>query len=48
MMEPKVSTMIIGASKPEQVVENLGALNIIPKITPEIYSEIDRIFEFLG
>lgn len=36
--------MIIGASKPEQVAENLGALDIIPKITNEIYARIDRIF----
>lgn len=39
-----VSTLIIGASKPEQVVENLGALDIIPKITDEIYVKIDKIF----
>lgn len=38
--------MIIGASKPEQVIENIGALELIPKITPEIYAEIDKIFAF--
>lgn len=36
--------MIIGASKEEQVVENLGALDLIPKITDEIYAKIDKIF----
>lgn len=36
--------MIIGASKPEQVIENLGALDVIPKITPELYEKIDKIF----
>jgi aryl-alcohol dehydrogenase-like predicted oxidoreductase len=42
----QVSTMIIGASKPEQVIENLGALDIIPKVTDEIYQQIDEIFAF--
>ncbi|KAF8311644.1 putative potassium channel beta subunit protein [Clavulina sp. PMI_390] len=41
---PHVSTMIIGASKPEQVIENLGALDLVPKITEELWSKIDTIF----
>jgi len=45
---PNVSTMIIGASKPEQVIENLGALEVIPKITPELYEKIDKLFAFEG
>jgi len=41
---PHVSTMIIGASKPEQVIENLKALELIPKITDEQYARISAIF----
>lgn len=40
--------MIIGASKVEQLIENLGALDLIPKVTPEIWNEIDQIFAFQG
>lgn len=36
--------MILGASKPEQLIENLGALDVIPKITDEIKAKIDQIF----
>jgi len=41
---PNVSTLIIGASKPEQVIENLKALELIPKITDEQYERISKIF----
>lgn len=40
--------MIIGASKPEQVIENVGALEVIPKITDDIYARIDKLFAFDG
>lgn len=40
---PHVSTVILGATKPEQLVENFGALKIIDKITPEIKAEIEKI-----
>ncbi|KAI5477069.1 voltage-gated potassium channel beta-2 subunit [Pseudohyphozyma bogoriensis] len=33
---PHVSTVLLGASRPEQIHENLKALDIIPKLTPEI------------
>eukprot|EP01101_Sappina_pedata_P012791 TRINITY_DN89_c0_g1_i2.p1 TRINITY_DN89_c0_g1~~TRINITY_DN89_c0_g1_i2.p1 ORF type:complete len:378 (-),score=173.63 TRINITY_DN89_c0_g1_i2:101-1153(-) len=36
-----VSTVITGASRPEQVIENFKALEIVPKITQEIADEID-------
>jgi hypothetical protein len=29
------STVILGATKPEQIIENLKALDVIKKITPE-------------
>ncbi|KAJ1561026.1 hypothetical protein HK096_006274, partial [Nowakowskiella sp. JEL0078] len=39
-----VSTVITGASKPSQVLENLKALKIINLLTDEVLSEIDEIF----
>jgi voltage-dependent potassium channel beta subunit len=38
-----VSSVITGASKPEQVEENVGALKILDRLTPEIMAEIDEI-----
>ncbi len=39
---PRVSSVITGASRREQLVENLGALDVIPKLTPEILARIDE------
>ncbi|KAF8325211.1 Aldo/keto reductase [Cantharellus anzutake] len=39
-----VATLIVGASKPEQLVENLGAIKLIPKLTEEVYEEISKLF----
>jgi aryl-alcohol dehydrogenase-like predicted oxidoreductase len=44
ILSMQVSSLIIGASKPEQVVENLKALEILPKLTDEIYAKINAIF----
>lgn len=41
---PHVSTVITGASRVEQVHENLGALPVIERLTPEILARIDDIF----
>jgi aryl-alcohol dehydrogenase-like predicted oxidoreductase len=41
---PRVSTVITGASRPEQVVENMKALGVVPKLTPEVMARIDSIF----
>ncbi|MEO8899475.1 MAG: aldo/keto reductase [Candidatus Dormibacter sp.] len=41
---PHVSTVITGASKVEQVHENLGALVALDKLTPEVLARIDSIF----
>lgn len=38
---PHVSTVITGASRVSQVHENLAALDVIPKLTPEIRSAIE-------
>lgn len=42
---PNTSTVILGASKPEQVVDNLKALDVIPKLTPEILDKIEMILQ---
>lgn len=44
LKNPNVSTVILGASKTSQLKENLNALDVVPKITPEIMSEIDAIW----
>ncbi|KAF9478895.1 voltage-gated potassium channel beta-2 subunit [Pholiota conissans] len=40
---PNTSTVILGATSPQQVLDNLKALEVIPKLTPEILDKIDRI-----
>ena len=42
---PNTSTVILGASKPEQVLENLKALEVLPKLTPEIMEKIEKILD---
>jgi hypothetical protein len=44
-VNPNTSTVILGASKPEQVLDNLKALEVIPKLTPEIMTKIESILE---
>ena len=44
LKNPNVSTVITGASRVEQVRENMQAEEVAPKITPEIMSRIDEIF----
>ena len=40
---PDVTTAILGATSEKQLIENLGALEVYPKLTPEIMSEIGTI-----
>jgi aryl-alcohol dehydrogenase-like predicted oxidoreductase len=40
---PNVSTVILGASKVEQIHDNIGALKLLPKLTPEVMEEIEGI-----
>ncbi|EPQ60308.1 Aldo/keto reductase [Gloeophyllum trabeum ATCC 11539] len=40
---PNTSTVILGASKPEQVLDNLKAIEVIPKLTPEVMDKIEKI-----
>lgn len=44
LKNPFVSTVITGASRVEQVHENMKAGEIAPKITPEIMEKIDVVF----
>lgn len=44
LKNPFVSTVITGASRVEQVHENMKAMEIAPKITPEILDRVDKIF----
>jgi aryl-alcohol dehydrogenase-like predicted oxidoreductase len=43
LMNPHVSAVITGASRPEQVVENCAALRVLDKMSPEVMAEIDEI-----
>ena len=38
---PRVSCVLTGASKVEQVEENLGALLLLPRLTPEVLARIE-------
>lgn len=41
---PRVSTAILGATRPEQLEQNLKALEVLPKLTQEIMNRIDEVF----
>ncbi|MGC8806354.1 MAG: potassium channel beta subunit family protein [Thiomonas sp.] len=40
---PQVSTVILGASRLAQLQENLGALDVLPRLTPEVLAQMDAI-----
>jgi aryl-alcohol dehydrogenase-like predicted oxidoreductase len=40
---PNVSTVILGASKVEQIVDNCKALKLLEKLTPEVMEEIEGV-----
>lgn len=40
---PNVSTVILGASKPEQLAETLAALDVLPLLTEEVIEKIEGI-----
>jgi voltage-dependent potassium channel beta subunit len=41
---PNVSTVITGASRPEQVTDNMGALDVLPKLTADVKQRAEAIF----
>ena len=40
---PRVSTVITGATRVEQISENMKALEVVPKLTPEVLARIDGL-----
>jgi len=40
---PNVSTVILGATKVEQIEDNMGAIKLMSKLTPELMEEIEGI-----
>ena len=44
LQNPHVSSVILGASRAEQLQENLHALDFADKFTPEVMAAIDQIF----
>jgi aryl-alcohol dehydrogenase-like predicted oxidoreductase len=45
---PRVSSVILGASRVEQLHDNLGALAVTPKLTPEVLARIDTCTQALA
>jgi aryl-alcohol dehydrogenase-like predicted oxidoreductase len=43
LKNPNVSSVITGASKPEQVKENMKAGDLVEKLTPEVMTRIEAI-----
>ena len=43
LRNPRVSSVITGASRPAQVTENMKALAVVPRLTPEVLARIDAI-----
>jgi voltage-dependent potassium channel beta subunit len=45
LVNPNVSTVITGASRPEQVAENMVALEVAPKLADEVLERIEDILD---
>jgi len=45
LANPNVSTVITGASRPEQVRENMKAIDVYERLTPEILEKIEGIID---
>jgi len=43
LKNPNVSTVITGATRPEQVVENMKAPGIVSKLDSEVTERIDKV-----
>jgi voltage-dependent potassium channel beta subunit len=44
LKNPNVSTVITGATRPEQVTENMKALGVAERLTPELMAQLDKLF----
>ncbi|MBK8048876.1 MAG: aldo/keto reductase [Anaerolineales bacterium] len=42
---PRVSTVITGASRASQVVENMKALEVVPQLTPDVMKRIEEVLK---
>lgn len=45
LKNPNVSTVITGASKSEQVKNNMSAIDVVPKLTNEVMEKIENILQ---
>lgn len=45
LKNPNVSTVITGASRAEQVTQNMGALDVLPKLTADVMERIEGILQ---
>jgi len=45
LKNPNVSTVITGASKPEQVKQNMKALDAVDKLTDEVMEKIEKVLD---
>ncbi|HEU5090615.1 MAG TPA: aldo/keto reductase, partial [Roseiflexaceae bacterium] len=45
LKNPNVSTVITGASRAEQVRENMKALEIVPKLTDDVMARIEEVLD---
>ncbi len=45
LTNPDVSTVITGASRPEQVSENMKAMDVVGKLSPEVLDRIETIVD---
>jgi len=43
LLNPNVSTVILGASRASQVIENVAALKVVPKLTPGVIERLESI-----
>lgn len=44
-INPYTNTVILGATKAEQVIQNLKAIDVLPKLTPEIMEKIENVLD---
>ena len=45
LKNPNLSSVILGASRVEQLQENFGALEIVPKLTPDVMERIENVLQ---
>ncbi len=43
LANPNVSSVILGATRPAQITENFGALDVLPKLTHDVLARIEAI-----